>query len=64
MDRASRLPTFWEAMLGAAVSVLVAAVILLGFESAAGVAPLLFGLVLFGYGLLIGLGWLVRRITG
>lgn len=63
VDRPGRLPTIAEAALGAVASVIVAAV-LFWAGSPAGVAPLVFGLVLLGYAALKAIGWLVGRIIG
>lgn len=61
MDESTRLPTIGEALVGAFAAFALALLLLLGLETAAGVAPLLIGLVLVGYALVGGLGLLVGR---
>lgn len=53
------MPTFWEAVIGAAASWLVAFLLL---SSPASIAPFLFGSVLAVYALLRGLSWLIGKV--
>lgn len=61
VDRPSRLPTFWEALVGAGAGLALAA-LLFALNTPAAIAPLMCALALLGYALLKGLGWMLRRL--